>query len=47
MELIQDCNEDSGKGYILEVDVIYHKELQRLPSDLSFLPKILKTEKCE
>ena len=37
---------DSNKGYILEVDVEYPKDLHNLHSDLSFLLKRMKTENC-
>ena len=33
---------DSDKGYILEVDVKYRKNLHDLHSDLSFLPESYK-----
>ena len=39
-------DEDSNKGYFLEVDVEYPKNLHNLHSDLPFLPDRLKTEKC-
>ena len=38
-ELVQNYDEDSNKGYILEIDVKYPKELQKLGSDLQLLPK--------
>ena len=40
-------NENSYKGYILEVDVKYPKELHNLHSDLPFLPKKMKIDKCK
>lgn len=46
-ELLQDYREDRDKIYILEVDVEYPKNLYELNSDLSFLPKRMKTEKCK
>ena len=40
-------DEDSDKGgYILEVDVEYPKSLHDLRSDLPFLPKRMKINKC-
>ena len=38
-------NEDSNKGYVLEVDVEYPKNLLNLNSDLPFLPE-KKIKKC-
>ena len=46
-ELIKNYNENSYKGYILEVDVKYPKELHDLHSDLPFLPKKMKIDKCK
>ena len=37
---------NSGKGYILEVDVEYPKKLHDLHRDLPFLPKRMKIDKC-
>ena len=37
---------DSNKGYILEVDVKYPKNLHGLHSDLPFLPERMKIDKC-
>ena len=37
-EFIKNYNQDSNKGYILEVDVEYPKKLHDLHSDLPFLP---------
>ena len=45
-ELIKNYNEDSDKGYILEVDVKYPKKLHDLHSDLPFLPEGMKINKC-
>ena len=36
----------SNKGYILEVDIKYPKSLHDLHSDLPFLPKRMKIDKC-
>ena len=44
-EFIKKYDEDSDKGYILEVDVKYPKNLNYLHSDLSFLPKRMKITK--
>ena len=38
-EFIKNHDEDSDKGYILEVDVKYPRKLHDLHSDLPFLPK--------
>ena len=46
-EFIKSYNENSYKGYILEVDVKYPKELHDLHSDLPFLPKKMKIDKCK
>ena len=46
-EFIKNYNENSNKGYILEVDVKYPKKLRDLYSDLPFLPKRMKIDKCK
>ena len=46
-EFIKNYNENSKKGYILEVDVKYPKKLHDLQSDLPFLPKGMKIDKCK
>ena len=46
-ELIKNYNEDNDKGYILEVDVKYPRKLHDLHSDLPFLPKRMKIDKCK
>ena len=46
-EFIKNYNENSSKGYILEVDVKYPRKLHDLHSDLAFLPKRIKTDKCK
>ena len=43
---IKDYDEDSDKGYILEVDVEHPKNLHDLHSDLPFLPERMKINKC-
>ena len=45
-EYIKNYDEDSNKGYFLEVDVEYPKHLFNLHSDLPFLPERKKIEKC-
>ena len=46
-EFIKNYDEDSDKGYILEVDVKYPKHLHGLPEDLQFLPERMKIGKCK
>ena len=46
-EFIKNYDEDSDKGYILEVDVKYSKNLHGLHDDLPFLPERMKIDKCE
>ena len=46
-EFIKDYYENSKKGYTLEVDVKYPKKLHDLHSDLPFLPKRIKIDKCK
>ena len=46
-EFIKNYDEDSEKRYILEVDVKYPRKLHDLHSDLPFLPKRMKTDKCK
>ena len=45
-DFIKNYDEDSDKGYILEVDVEYPKTLHDLYSDLPFLPERIKINKC-
>ena len=45
-DFIKNYGEDSDKGYILEVDVEYLKNLHDLHSDLPFLPERMKINKC-
>ena len=46
-KFIKNYNENSNKGYILEVDVKYPKKLHDSHSDLPFLPKRMKIDKCK
>ena len=46
-EFIKNYDENNDKGYILEVDVKYPKKLHDLHSDLPFLPKRMKINKCK
>ena len=46
-DFIKNYCENSKKGYILEVDVKYPKKLNDLHSDLPFLPKRIKINKCK
>ena len=43
---IKNYDEDTAKGYILEVDVKYPKNLHDLHGDLPFLPERMNIDKC-
>ena len=43
---IKNCDENSDKGYVLEVDVKYPEKMRMLHSDLVFLPERMKINKC-
>ena len=45
-DFIKNYDEDTDKGYKLEVDVEYPKNLHDLHSDLPFLPERMKIDKC-
>ena len=46
-EFIKNYDEDSDKGYILEVDVKYSEKLHDLHSDMPFLPERMEINKCK
>ena len=46
-EFIKNYNENNKKGYILEVEVKYPKKLHGSHSDLPFLPRRMKIDKCK
>ena len=46
-EFIKNYNENSNKGYILEIDVKYPTKLHNLHSDLPFLPRRIEIDKCK
>ena len=46
-EFIKNYDENSDKGYILEVDIKYPRKLHDLHSDLPVLSKRVKIDKCE
>ena len=45
-DFIKNYDKDNDKGYILEVDVEYPKNLHDLHNDLPFLPERMKIDKC-
>ena len=46
-EFIKNYDGNNDKGYILEVDIKCPKKLHDLHSDLPFLPKRMKIDKCK
>ena len=46
-EFIKNYNEDNNKGYIFEVDLKYPKKIHDSHSDLPFLPRRMKIDKCK
>ena len=46
-EFVKHYDENNNKGHILEVDVKYPRKLHDLHSDLTFLPKRMKIDKCK
>ena len=44
---MKSCNDESDKGYFLEVDVQYPENLHNLHNDLSFFSERIKIEKVE
>ena len=46
-KFIQSNGDDSNNGYILEVGVSYLKQLQKIHSDLLFLPERVEIYKCQ
>ena len=45
-KFVKNYDENGDKGYILEVDIEYSKNLHTLYSDLPFLPERMKIQKC-
>ena len=45
-KFIKNYDENCDKGYILEVDIEYPKNLHTLHSDLPFFPERMKINKC-
>ena len=45
-DFIKNYDEDCNKGYILEVDIEYPKDLHNLHTDLLFLSERMKIKTC-
>ena len=45
-EFIKNYDEDSNKGYILQIDAEYPKDLNTLHRDLPFLSEKMNIKKC-
>ena len=45
-KIMLDYDPGNDKEYIIEVDARYPKEIHKLYSDLLFLPKSMKLDKC-
>ena len=45
-DFIKNYDEESNKGYVIEVDVEYQKALHNLHSGLQFLPEKMKIKLC-
>ena len=45
-DFIKNYDEDCNKGYILEVDIEYPKDLHNLHTNLLFLSERMKIKKC-
>ena len=41
-DFIKNCNPESDKGYLFEVDVQYSEKLHEIQNNLRFLPEIMK-----
>ena len=46
-DFIKNYDENGDKGYILEVNVEYPKNLYDLHSDLPFFPERMRIDKCK
>ena len=47
VDFVKNYDEDSDKGYILEVKIEYTKNLLNLHSDISFLTERMKIKKMQ
>ena len=45
-DFIMNFEEDSNKGYIIEIDIEYPRELHKLHSNLPFFSERMKINKC-